>query len=175
MSYLEHGTQATQYIRSFLSYVHQRAFPLCADFTLKMGRQWPPFQTALDVVGPMVFTIVLEALLLYVGARIAISAFKIVSSTLYRILRLALLVLFIGLGISLGLYVYLTDASNSKAVADMTKNHFWLNQVASFASLVTPMWNDILAQGKADQKRTSRTHTQHDQKAFKYKVQQAYV
>ncbi|KAJ1668050.1 hypothetical protein IW140_000785 [Coemansia sp. RSA 1813] len=152
MSYAEYGAQASKYMWSFFGYVHGQAFPLCASFTVQMGKQWPPFQTALDVVGPITFTYILEALFLYVSARIAIFAFKIVSSTLYRILRLILLILFIVLGLSLGLYVYFTDASNGQALTDLTKGTFWLSQASSFASMVAPMWNDELTKWKESQK-----------------------
>ncbi|KAJ1784168.1 hypothetical protein LPJ59_006414 [Coemansia sp. RSA 2399] len=110
-----------------------------------MGKQWPPLQTALNVVGPTTFTYVLEALFLGLATRIVALVLKTIGTTLYRIIRFMFLILFVVLVLSLGLYVYLTDSSNSQALADLTKGNFWLNQASSFASMVTPVWNDELA------------------------------
>ncbi|KAJ2552465.1 hypothetical protein EV175_003300 [Coemansia sp. RSA 1933] len=168
MSYVEHGAQASQYLRSFVWYVHGQAHPLCAMFTQQMSQQWPPFQTALNIVGPATFTYLLELVFLYVIARFAISLFKIVSTTLYRILRFMLLVVFVVLVLVLGLYVYFTDASNGQTLADLTKGNFWLNKASSFASMVVPVWNDELAKWQGGQKKPQQTHAQ---KKFSYQGQ----
>ncbi|KAJ2855688.1 hypothetical protein GGI22_004046 [Coemansia erecta] len=167
MSYMEYGAQTLRYALSFAGYVHSKAHPLCAGFTEQTGKQWPPLQTALNVVGTTTFTYILEALFLALATRIVALVLRTIGTTLYRVIRLMFIILFVVLALSLGLYVYLTDASNSQALADLAKGNFWLNQVSSYASMVTPIWNDELAKWQqGSQKKPNKAKFNYQTQAY---------
>ncbi|KAI8322496.1 hypothetical protein GQ54DRAFT_145064 [Martensiomyces pterosporus] len=141
MSYVDFGKALAQRAWAAAEFVHQHAFPLCGDLVLRSGEQWGPFNAILNVVGATTLTYMLEAFLVYAGARIAIFTVRLFSDTLYRMLRFALAILVISAGVFLGLYLYFTSTPQGQDQARSAGGSFWVDQALGFASRLAPMWD----------------------------------
>ncbi|KAJ2903004.1 hypothetical protein GGI21_004484 [Coemansia aciculifera] len=122
--------------------IHQHAFPLCGDFILRSSEQWTPLQTVLDVVGPTTLTYILEAIAIYVSARLAIFVVRMFSDTLFRLLRLVLAIAVVTLSVAVGFYFYFTSTANGQQQLKSTGGGgFWVNQAMEMASRLAPAWD----------------------------------
>ncbi|KAJ2121419.1 hypothetical protein IW147_004306 [Coemansia sp. RSA 720] len=112
MSYVDYAGQALQLAFSFVSFVHQHAFPLCGDLVLPV----------------------------YVGAQLLVLVVRMFSSTLYRLLRFTMFMFVVGAAVVLGLYFYLTSTGGQQQ-ARASANRFWVDQVMALAGRLAPVWD----------------------------------
>ncbi|KAJ2658648.1 hypothetical protein IW148_004609 [Coemansia sp. RSA 1199] len=140
MSYVDYAGQALQLAFSFVSFVHQHAFPLCGDLVLRLSSQWGPAQTLLATVGATPLTYATEALAVYVGAQLLVLVVRMFSSTLYRLLRFTMFMFVVGAAVVLGLYFYLTSTGGQQQ-ARASANRFWVDQVMALAGRLAPVWD----------------------------------
>ncbi|KAJ2344130.1 hypothetical protein GGF43_005523, partial [Coemansia sp. RSA 2618] len=122
MSYVDYAGQVLQLAWSFVSFVHQNAFPMCGDLVLRLSAQWAPAQTLVNIVGTTTLTYVMEALTVYIGAQIVVLVARMFSSTLYRLIRLTLLIFVVCAGVMLGLYFYFTSTAGGQQQARTSAN-----------------------------------------------------
>ncbi|KAJ2743871.1 hypothetical protein GGI20_003412 [Coemansia sp. BCRC 34301] len=141
MSYVDYATRLSQWAWTVVETIHQHAFPLCGDFILRSSEQWSPLQTLLGAVGPTTLTYILEAVLVYVSARLAIFVVRMFSDTLFRLLRLVLGIAVVTLSVALGMYFYFTSTANGKEQLKSAGSGFWVDQAMSFASRLAPAWD----------------------------------
>ncbi|KAJ1917710.1 hypothetical protein GGI03_002026 [Coemansia sp. RSA 2337] len=141
MSYVAYARQLSQWAWTAVETIHLYAFPLCGDFILRTSEQWSPLQTLLATVGPTTLTYILEAIVVYVGARLAIFVVRLFSDTLFRLLRLVLGIAVVTLSVALGLYFYFTSTANGKQQLNSAGSGFWVDQAMSFASRLAPAWD----------------------------------
>ncbi|KAJ2797315.1 hypothetical protein H4S07_005980, partial [Coemansia furcata] len=141
MSYVAYARQLSQWAWTAVETIHVHAFPLCGDFILRSSEQWSPLRTVLDIVGPTTLTYILEAIVVYVSARLAIFVVRTFSDTLFRLLRLVLGVAVVTLSVAVGLYFYFTSTANGKQQLDSAGSGFWVDQAMAFASRLAPAWD----------------------------------
>ncbi|KAJ2823608.1 hypothetical protein GGI24_003641 [Coemansia furcata] len=141
MPYVAYAKQLSQWAWAAVETIHVHAFPLCGDFILRSSEQWSPLRTVLDIVGPTTLTYILEAIVVYVSARLAIFVVRMFSDTLFRLLRLVLGVAVVTLSVAVGLYFYFTSTANGKQQLDAAGSGFWVDQAMAFASRLAPAWD----------------------------------
>ncbi|KAJ2509106.1 hypothetical protein IWW47_000220 [Coemansia sp. RSA 2052] len=142
MSYVAYAGQLSQWAWTVAETIHQHTFPLCGDLILRSSEQWSPLQTVLGVVGPTTLTYILEAIVVYVSARLAIFVVRMFSDTLFRLLRLVLGIAVVTLSVALGLYFYFTSTANGKQqLKSAGGGGFWVDQAMTFANRLAPAWD----------------------------------
>ncbi|KAJ2324156.1 hypothetical protein IWW51_003411, partial [Coemansia sp. RSA 2702] len=118
---------------------------------LRLSKQWGPAQAIIDIVGATPLTYVLEAVAVYIGAQIMVLMVRMFSSTLYRLLRMILLILVVSGGVMLGLYMYFTSTISGQQQARVPSNQFWVNQAMALVGHLAPAW-DARANGNPGQR-----------------------
>ncbi|KAJ2011328.1 hypothetical protein GGI06_004576 [Coemansia sp. S85] len=141
MSYVAYAKQLSQWAWTAVETIHLYAFPLCGDFILRTSEQWSPLRTVLTTVGPTTLTYILEVIVVYVSARLAVSIVRLFSDTLFRLLRLVLAVVVVTLSVALGLYFYFTSTARGKQQLNSAGNGFWVDQAMAIASRLAPAWD----------------------------------
>ncbi|KAJ1998461.1 hypothetical protein GGI04_004994 [Coemansia thaxteri] len=141
MAYVEYAGRVSQWMWATVETIHLQAFPVCGDFVLRLSEQWSPLATVLGVVGPTTLTYALEAVAVYMAARMLIFIVRLFSDTLFRLLRLVLSIAVVTLCVSLGLYFYFTSTANGKQQLRSAGGSFWVDQAMSLASRLAPAWD----------------------------------
>ncbi|KAI7834806.1 hypothetical protein BX661DRAFT_175559 [Kickxella alabastrina] len=135
MSYVEFATQLSKHACTLASLIHRHAFPLCSDLLHRTSNQYPLLTHLTQLLGgPTTLAYVLEAILIYISARITLFVVRFFSNTIYRLLRFLLIVGVVALVVCFAAYYYFVEVmgGSGKEPVGLGGNGFWVNQAIAF-------------------------------------------